>query len=168
MKVVNKYQAWQEANKLFPNDYMKDCEASERAGYPIYRSFVEYNDYICDLNDRLEVNLASGKTINIWIKQPETIEEYAEGVSNTITIRSYVNGNSKDTTRDATEDEKRILKAIISGALNAIRAGKEKQCVMDTAECIALHFFDETEEGRCNTYDSVYSQIWRCPANLLR
>lgn len=35
MKVQNRQQAWNEVNKLIPNDYLKDYE---RAGYSIYRS----------------------------------------------------------------------------------------------------------------------------------
>ena len=70
MKVKNIQQAWNEADNLIPNDYMKDCEASERAGYSIYRSTVEYYDYICDLGDRLEVNFASADTICSLISLP--------------------------------------------------------------------------------------------------
>ena len=68
IEVKTVQEAWDMANKIFPTDYNKDEESSERAGYPIYRSSVEYYDYICDLNDRLEINLKNGnKTINIWI-----------------------------------------------------------------------------------------------------
>lgn len=167
MKVQNVEQAWNEANKLIPNDYLKDYEASERAGYSIYRSTVEYYDYICDLGDRLEVNLANGQTVNIWIAKPITIYEYAECQASTITIRSYVNGNSKDITRNSTEEEKKILKSIIVGALSAIKSGIDKQIAMDVAEYIAIHSFDETEEGHCNTYDSIYCKIWACPDYIL-
>lgn len=125
-------------------------------------------DYIYDLGDRLEVNLANGETVNIWIEQPDTIEEYAECESSTITIRSYTEGNSKDTIRNSTKEEKEILKAIIAGALYAIKIGKDKQTVMDVAEYIGLYSFKETEEGRCNTYDSVYLKIWKCPDRLLQ
>lgn len=168
MKVKNIQQAWNEADNLIPNDYMKDYEASERAGYSIYRSTVEYYDYICDLGDRLEVNLASGESINIWIEQPTTIEEYADCEASTITIRTYEKGNSKDTTRTATEEEKKILKSIIEGTLSAIRNGKDKQIAMDVAEHIGIHSFKNTEYEHCNTYDSIYCKIWKCPDFLLR
>lgn len=75
MKVKNINEAWNEANKIIPNDYMKDEKASETAGYPIYRSTIEHYDYICDLGDRLEVNLANGQTMNIWIESEEEKEE---------------------------------------------------------------------------------------------
>lgn len=47
---------------------------TKRAGYPIFRSSVEYYNYICDLGDRLEVNLESGETVNIWIDETEETE----------------------------------------------------------------------------------------------
>ena len=168
MKVKNIQQAWYEADRLISNDYLKDYEASEKAGYSIYRSTINHYDYICDLGDRLEVNFANGQTVNIWIEQPNTIEEYAECESSTITIRSYENGNSKDTTRNSTEEEKQILKSIIGGTLSAIRSGKDKQIAMDVAEYIGIHFFKKTKEGRCNTYDSVYQKIQKCPEYLLQ
>lgn len=40
----------------------------------VFRSSVEYYNYICDLGDRLEVNLESGETINIWIDEAEETE----------------------------------------------------------------------------------------------
>ena len=168
MTVKNIQQAWSEADRIIPNDYMKDYEASERAGYSIYRSTVEYYDYICDLGDRLEVNLANGQTVNIWIEQPSTIEEYADCEASTITIRTYENGNSKDIIRVSTEEEKKVLKSIIAGTLSAIRSGKDKEIAMDIAEYIGIHSFESTEETHCNTYDSIYCKIWKCPDFLLR
>lgn len=75
IKVRTMKEAWLKADEIFPTDYMKDDESSERAGYPIYRSTAEghFNDYICDLNDRLEVNIAEGnQSINIWIDPRRT------------------------------------------------------------------------------------------------
>lgn len=81
MKVSSIQEAWEKADEIFPTDYKKDEASSERAGYPIYRSTAEghYHDYICDLGTRLEVNLSTGKTVNIWIEQsadePEDVIE---------------------------------------------------------------------------------------------
>ena len=74
--VKNMQQAWKKVNEIFPTDYQKDDGSSERAGYPVYRSTAEghYYDYICDLDDRLEVNLSTGETINVWVK-PESVED---------------------------------------------------------------------------------------------
>lgn len=70
MVVDSKEQAWKEADKLIPTDYEEDTSASKRAGYPIYRSTNPdlFYTYICDLGDRLEVNLENGKSTNVWIK----------------------------------------------------------------------------------------------------
>lgn len=76
--------AWAKVNEIFPTDYNKDENSSARAGYPVFRSSVEYYNYICDLGNRLEVNLESGETINIWIDETEAAvkmpeeEEYIE------------------------------------------------------------------------------------------
>lgn len=65
-------EAYEKANE-FINSYEYDRESSKRAGYKIYIGENHY-DYICDLGDRLEVNLATGKSINIWIKTEEEIK----------------------------------------------------------------------------------------------
>lgn len=72
MKVTSKQEAWNKVNEIFPTDYEQDMGSSDRAGYPVYRSTAEghYYDYICDLGNRLEVNLPDGKSANIWIQAP--------------------------------------------------------------------------------------------------
>ena len=71
MKANSKKQAWKMVDEIFPTDYMKDERSSANAGYDIYRSTADdrYYDYICDLGDRLEVNLSNGKTVNIWVEE---------------------------------------------------------------------------------------------------
>lgn len=83
MKANTIQEAWNMANKIFPTDYEKDEASSQRAGYPIYRSTAEghHYDYICDLNDRLEVNLSTGKTVNIWIQEAQEPEKKEEEIS---------------------------------------------------------------------------------------
>ena len=74
MKATSKQDAWKKVDEIFPTDYIKDEQSSLRAGYPIYRSSAEghYDDYICDLGNRLEVNLDRShlETVNIWIEEP--------------------------------------------------------------------------------------------------
>lgn len=85
MKATSRAEAWQMANEIFPTDYMKDEGASSRAGYDIYRNgggwclhpIENYNQWISDLGNRLEINLDNGKTINIWIEIP--VAEFTEG-----------------------------------------------------------------------------------------
>lgn len=63
IKVRNREEAWQEANRRFPTDYEKDERASQNAGYPIYMSTAEgENSWISDLNVTLELNIYNKKT----------------------------------------------------------------------------------------------------------
>lgn len=73
-------QAWKKVNEIFPTDYEKDEGSSERAGYSVYRSTAEghYYDYICDLGDRLEANLSTGESINVWVKPEQKVAEREE------------------------------------------------------------------------------------------
>lgn len=80
MKVNNKVQAWKEADKLFTTDYIKDAEKSKAAGYDIYYSTCDgVNAWISDLDNRLEINLATGETVNIWIEEEPQFKEYQIG-----------------------------------------------------------------------------------------
>ena len=87
MKVNSREEAWRQADVLFPTDYIKNEIASAIAGYPIYQSTSDSEEYrfaqIADLNCRLEVNDGT-QTINIWIEE----EEEVKGM--TATVRSMV------------------------------------------------------------------------------
>lgn len=78
MQVRTVKEAWELANKLFPTDYMKDEQSSQRAGYPIYISTAEGNEsWISDLGNRLELNIwkdGGVESINIWIE--EKVDEF--------------------------------------------------------------------------------------------
>lgn len=80
IKVKSIEEAWREADRLFPTDYMKDDHATANAGYPIYMSTADGNgSWISDLNTTLELNIQNGKgietiRINI-IPEPEITEE---------------------------------------------------------------------------------------------
>lgn len=69
MKVKTIEEAWALALNIFPYEYEQDIESSEKAGYPVYRSINDNHkmNYISALCDRLEVNLETGESINIWI-----------------------------------------------------------------------------------------------------
>ena len=68
--VFTNADAWNVA-KTHIQDVSKDADASGRAGYDVFRSESDYYSYICDLGDRLEVNLSNGDTVNIWIDDDE-------------------------------------------------------------------------------------------------
>lgn len=65
---MTREKAWRIAHKMIKNLQL-DERASAFAGYPIYRSELEYYDYVCDLGSRLEVNFSDDpKSINLWIE----------------------------------------------------------------------------------------------------
>lgn len=53
------------AHQLLDEVFNHDSFKSERAGYPIYT--CESGAYVCDLEDRIEINFANGLSKNIWI-----------------------------------------------------------------------------------------------------
>lgn len=77
MTVNSRKEAWKKADTIFTTDYMKDEVRSKRAGYDVYYSTADgVNAWISDLTDRLEINLESGETINIWINEEPEFKEY--------------------------------------------------------------------------------------------
>ena len=76
MTVTSKRKAWHAADAIMPTDYEKDEARTAGAGYPIYYSTADgVNAYICDLGDRLEVNLPNGDSVNIWIERRQEFTE---------------------------------------------------------------------------------------------
>lgn len=76
--VTTKAEAWDIAMALLGGkmSYSLDQKSSERAGYNIFRSEDSYYNYICDLGNRLEINMENGITKNIWIGiQDNTVNE---------------------------------------------------------------------------------------------
>lgn len=72
MKVKTVADAWELAKRIFPGAWerLRDVAASEKAGYPIYRSTdPASNAYICDLDACLDLmNYDDGHTDSIWIE----------------------------------------------------------------------------------------------------
>lgn len=79
MKANSRQEAFEMVMEIFPGEFEEDRPATEKAGYKVYRG-ENYYDYVCDLGDRFEVNLADGRTINVWIKEEKkmTIKEWRE------------------------------------------------------------------------------------------
>ncbi len=99
-----------------------------------------------------------------FLDTEDDIKGYAEKISESIVIRTYDNGNSKDTRRPATPEESRTIAGIVSGALLSVKWGsaerdvkqheKALQQAADTAEFIAHSFLPDA-----NSYDTVYRPI---------
>ena len=87
---------------------------------------------------------------------------YAKGISQTVVIRSYINGNSRDDLRETCVPEANIISSAVAGALLAVRWGCDMQSAKDTAEFIANRAWDELwgcHNPSMNGYDSVYIPI---------
>lgn len=88
-KTATKEEAWRIVDEIFPTDYELDPIRTSGAGYNIYSSTASEGFsyfYICDLNDRLEVNMGAA-TVNIWI---ETADEVRKQLAE-VTKRLYPN-----------------------------------------------------------------------------
>lgn len=74
---VNTYaQAWEVVQEINAGDYIR---ISDFTDYPMYRNEAD-GSWVSDLNTRLELNLANGKSINIWFSDlaMKLIEKDAE------------------------------------------------------------------------------------------
>ena len=94
MKVCTIEDAWAVVNLIFPTNYKKDEESTKRAGYPIYSSIKadHFYCYICDLGNRLEINLDNGKTVNVWIAtEAENTETKRKELSNAEIAIDFIN-----------------------------------------------------------------------------
>ena len=164
-EVLNRQQAWNVINQYIPNSRLiLDNEVGKRCNCKAWKDFERHNTFVYDFKDRFEIHFSNSEIITINIKQPTTLDEYVDYEASTITIR---NKNSEETTRNSTKEEKDILKKIILGTLNSIKGGNDRTVATYTAEYIAMLLFEETEEGRVNTYDSIYQKVWKCPDSLL-
>ena len=87
------------------------------------------------------------------VKYNETqLKEIARDISGSIVIRDYVNGNSRDTRREATDPEKEIIRNIAYGAMLAYRFRiHEIEGILDMAEFTLRQFIPN-----CNCYDTIY------------
>jgi hypothetical protein len=86
----------------------------------------------------------------------QAAKEYAQKTAETVVIREYKDGNSSDTRRNSTNEEKAIVERAIAAALISIRSSYEPQSAKATAEFFVLY---NSGEKHINTYDSVYIPI---------
>ncbi len=113
--------AWAIADELFPGDYAKDEQSSERAGYPIYRATNEGSRaYICDLNTGLEINYDDGSSQWISIdsealraehQQAEQAEALAREIEKreAAEVAAHVAAIGKNTAEKELEDAQEAL-----------------------------------------------------------
>ena len=86
--------------------------------------------------------------------EPE-LRRYASENAKTLVIRTYEDGDSKDTRRKSTKKEQGIIAAIIFGGLLGLRMnGSDHHSILATCEFIAM-----TQCPQMNTYDTIYQPI---------
>ncbi len=82
----------------------------------------------------------------------QQLKEIARDIAGSIVIRDYINGNSRDTRREATEPEKEIIRNIAYGAMLAYGYREHNlEGILAMAE-FTLHQFI----SNCNCYDTIY------------
>lgn len=72
IKVTSKYEAWKVVDGYLGETKL-DEEASERAGYEIYKN--DKGEWVSDLGSRFEINLTYGGVVNVWFDDGETKPE---------------------------------------------------------------------------------------------
>ena len=111
VRALTEQEAWKKAKEIFGCGYEKDEQGSRNAGYPVYRGTSGAKCWISDLGSRLELNMANGDTINIWIED----ERYTAAQ-----VREIVATNRKEV-----EAADRILKL-----LDAMEDGETTKVVL--------------------------------------
>lgn len=109
--------------------------------------------------------------------EQETIKTIAERIAETISVRSYEEGNSRDYRRIATDDEQEKIFSVVFGAIGNLnyhiysyghsygksRDGEIKtmmQTARDTAEWTIDQLIKLENGEEINGYDTVYCPIW--------
>lgn len=94
-------------------------------------------------------------------KTEKQLKEQAAIIAETITIRTYQNGNSEDTKRLSNPQEKNIILNIAYGALLGMNCNEKNrasneiaQAIIDTAEYTLNRFLPD-----CNSYDTIYCPL---------
>ena len=89
MTATTREKAWEKIREMMPSaNFAYSEQSSANAGYSIYRDENDFYNYVCDLGDRLEVNISDGSTCNIWII-PETETKNDTRLTATTSKKTY-------------------------------------------------------------------------------
>lgn len=97
IKVTSKYEAWKVVNGYLGETKL-DEEASERAGYEIYKN--DKGEWVSDLGSRFEINLTYGGVVNVWFDDGETkpgtksVTVYYRGLNDRVCARKFKNAET--------------------------------------------------------------------------
>lgn len=112
MEVTTKAAAWRAVNDIFPGPYGLDEARTKGAGYDIFSADPDPRVYVCDLGDRLEVNLADGRSVNVWIRpaEPGPVEAILQRMEAGGVSLSLALGRAYRFTTDLREEVKAVPK----------------------------------------------------------
>ena len=161
--VFSNADAWNVAKSQI-QDASKDADASSRAGYDVFRSESDFYSYICDLGDRLEVNLSNGDTINVWIdEKPMEVKKPGKA-----------RNNKEEKNMEKKLEEKKMMLDVLSTMLDsmkwAVEAKKEEiasyeQSMKDDPENVRDYEKRGAENSRA--YLEAYEQVKKHLEKLL-
>lgn len=94
MKATSERKAFEKAFDILSSGVEKDEEATNRAGFAIYRSTANPSEWVSDLGNRLEVNKANGESVCIWIDETEEETEAQETEKATTEAKASEQGDT--------------------------------------------------------------------------
>lgn len=126
MTATTEYKAWEKAKEIANTGFTLNKWKTERAGYKVYDAADESGTTVSDLNTRLELNLADGRTFNIWIVEDnkELLEREITEAIDFYTRHSEMEIKRAERMTEGCEFRKEIEKAAFGNAEKA-RAMKE-------------------------------------------
>ena len=161
--VFSNADAWNVA-KTHIQDASKDADASSRAGYDVFRSESDYYSYICDLGDRLEVNLSNGDNLNVWIDE-KPVEVKKPGKAR---------NNKEEKNMEKKLEEKKLLLDVLSDTLRnmdwLIKAKNEEiegyeQSMKEDPESVTD--YEKQNAERAKAYLGAWEQVKKHLEKLL-
>lgn len=155
--------AWAIADELFPGDYAKDENSSERAGYPIYRATSENSRaYICDLGDGLEINYDDGSSQRIYIDRDALKTEIQQAEQAEALAREIEKRKAAEEAARKADEARALAQGELEDAREAL-ADKEAECddLAQSVENALQHAEDMEAEAR-----KLAAEVMRLKARL--
>lgn len=155
--------AWAIADELFPGDYAKDEQSSERAGYPIYRATTEGSRaYICDLNSGLEINYDDGSSQRIYIDRDALKAEHQQAEQAEALAREIEKRKAAEETARKADEARALAQGEIEDAREALADMEAEQEDMTKRTLEAEQRAQDAEE----TARKLADEIMRLKARL--